>query len=343
MSDASKEARGQGFQIRVAATARGPSTFCTLHPAVRSAVFCTLRPAVSVMLACMALLLAVPQPPTARSLLPAAKARDVVTSSGEPTFDRVIYINLARSVARQRAIEAELRKANLRGRAAQRWEANDGRRFSRSELDAFNKSVDSYDSIHAFDERSFRGTVGCRTSHTDVMAHLLSTGKAGERYLVLEDDVELPRDFEPIAHQIVSDAPADWDVLRLGCRLARADASYLEWVPGAKPPTLRGALHTHAQYQECLDRNGALPPSQRRECWHCGGAHAIVYRHERLARVMAGMGRNSELDCALSMPSAYSLRPYCVVTSLVRIRANASEDRTVGEGEGEGDAMRPPS
>jgi hypothetical protein len=121
------------------------------------------------------------------------------------------------------------------------------------------------------------GLTGDRVSHVSLLRHLQSIGKAGKRYLVLEDDVEFPAVHE--LDQVVRQrAPADWDVLRFSC-WGRA-FTY--------PPMLKSVSPSGNVFKVSIEAMTTCLREEKREadggrrCWFCGGAHATLYRYEAL-------------------------------------------------------------
>jgi len=275
-------------------------------------------------------------------LLAAVPAVDSVTSAtpllptNAPLFHRVLFLSLEGATERHEHMRRTLREAHL---SAQWWNASvvqDGRAAVEQNAEL---AFMSHLAQMPVDSRDFRNTLGCRLSHQAIMSHLIRTGGPGERYLVLEDDVDLPSGFgEHAAHAVLAAAPPGWDVLRLGCRLTPSDTTrplseLLDDVAagGFCPACITNVtsslstanfdvlrLQDHPHSKSC-------DPSASPHCSYVpGGTHAIVYNWESLPRVLAGLGHRLNIDVAMSMPADASLASYCLQVPGVGVATLAS-------------------
>jgi GR25 family glycosyltransferase involved in LPS biosynthesis len=61
----------------------------------------------------------------------------------------------------------------------------------------------------------YRGAIGCFLAHRGLMRHIAEHSQKGEGTLILEDDVNVPKDFQERLQNIISELPANWDILYL--------------------------------------------------------------------------------------------------------------------------------
>jgi GR25 family glycosyltransferase involved in LPS biosynthesis len=243
-----------------------------------------------------------------------------------PAFDRVVYINLQRSVVRRKCATEMLTRANLSA-GFERWNATDGNTFSKADLEGALTNLTGGSKEERLDEHWERGTLGCRTSHLSVLQDLLDKGKPGERYLVLEDDAVLPKNMEPHAHQLLATAPDGWDVLKLNC-FAMDDTSYLDktvvqnltslWTLATSSRTIDAVFRTKMpgtssdikkDYKDCWHRK---MHEKGKECQICGGNHAVVYKWDSLDKLLKHVGSDFNVDCAVAQPFSRGINVFCV-------------------------------
>ena len=234
------------------------------------------------------------------------------SSRGARAFHSVYYINLDGATERRAHMEKTLDDAGLQ--SAKRFAAINGSLIPEDAVESARRQY--YPTVS--DERTFRNTLGCRQSHTDLMRHLADTGHPGEVYLVLEDDMTLPANFSSLTEHILSAAPPGWDVLRLSCRLKPASAtdrfceSCMQEVNGGAAASDGVVdqvvkLHDDPGASTC---DVAAHPSCR---FVAGGAHLVIHRYESLPKVIAGLHPNRiNIDGALSMPADPQLNSYCL-------------------------------
>lgn len=270
-----------------------------------------------------------------RALLPQAQPHVHAASELDgPLFDRIVYINLERSVSRRICMEQYMEEANLQTQA-ERWNATDGSRFELGQLMSRAAELQGGAPEERNDTRWLRGTMACRSSHLDVLNELLRSGKTGERYLVLEDDVSLPLSFQTTARGVLKTAPEGWDVLKLGCFDVDStvlDSAYYDVVENTSAPfpVIRTFNATDSETAACHERE-TQPGAPH--CYVCGGNHAVIYRHESLAKLLAGLANHIHIDCAMSMARDPSLQVYCVQVSTVRQWTTQNQSVRSGDAE----------
>ena len=68
-----------------------------------------------------------------------------------------------------------------------------------------------------------RGAIGCFLSHYYIMKKLAESSRY-DAFLMLEDDILLPRDFYKRLTNVLQEAPPEWDIILLGYHRVRGDA-----------------------------------------------------------------------------------------------------------------------
>ena len=234
-------------------------------------------------------------------------------SEARRAFTSVHYINGDAATDRRVYMERLMARTGL---SAQRYPAVNGSlMLAKTALAGRHQFHVTEDTMS---EHTYRNTLGCRMSHMQLWRHLAATGRPGERYLIFEDDVALPRNFSALVHGIMAAAPPGWDVLRLACRLETADATdhfcpgCMAEVPGAANAS-DGVVDSVIKMHD--DPNAQMcDVSTYPSCGYVsGGTHAAIYNFESLPRVMAGINaRRINIDTAISMPSDPHLNSYCL-------------------------------
>lgn len=112
----------------------------------------------------------------------------------------ITVINLDRDVARMAHMRAELMRAGLKSD-----------RFAALRGDQLSPWLAPY--FSGAPPLSL-GEIGCYASHLEIMRRI-ATGEVAAPALVLEDDVELARDFVTQINAALAEAPAAWDIIRL--------------------------------------------------------------------------------------------------------------------------------
>eukprot|EP00667_Euglena_gracilis_P023387 EG_transcript_26409 len=182
-----------------------------------------------------------------------------------------LFINLNRSTLRRRHMEQQFRAARLPA----------------TRLPATVVSVDSMDVTlglrgtrgyprkkNNFTRRQYAATLGCRRSHTAAVAQLLAHGQPGTWHMVFEDDVVFPPTLFREAAYFMQQVPDDWDVVRFDCvGVPRSHPSYYNVIAP-------GVYRVHWG-NGCVEK-----PKTKLRCWLCGGAFAVVYRHDSLPTVL---------------------------------------------------------
>ena len=246
------------------------------------------------------------------TLLPcvaASRSRSAKGGAARPlALAKVLYINLDKSEVRRAHMIRMLTAAKLSA-PFERWSATAGSSLSDDVLQAAHKKF--VRAPHQTYE-TWRNTIGCRTSHLNLVSDLLEHGKGNEVYLVLEDDAHLRANFGEKLDALIAAAPHDWHVLRFAC-----------WgLHGIRHPSYRDATSNEASHLgvrvlRMLKRDGPEANSSycasRNFCAYCGGAHAVIYRHEHLKKVLLSARRYRGYDCALGTPQD-GLISYCLQT-----------------------------
>lgn len=146
-------------------------------------------------------------------------ARAFLTSRRPHVWD-IWVINMQKDTDRWKSIQADTARI---GGMVHRWEATNGKNLSQAEMVAegvgyaMTRSGDG----HKEDENlRNRGTVGCWLSHKRLLQHLAEKPVAEYAgHLIVEDDVEIPRDFLEIHdawHKVYRNIPTDWDMVYFG-------------------------------------------------------------------------------------------------------------------------------
>lgn len=278
-------------------------------------------------------------PPAARvrfaSRAPASTVFATAAATAPPAFDRVYYINAADQAERREYTEEMLSAAALASPIVRRWNASVPSDADVAAVTASGK-FDGTDWPY-LDAHAQIGTLGCLTSHKSLLRHLIRTGRDGETYLVLEDDARLPAQFEQTAREILAQyAPTDWDVLRLGCRLLLANGDITgrnyrdrlcpdRWCPNCPQcvTELNAAANTTREEREAMTRVWQLRNASEYiatcdrtanpRCHYVdGGTAVVIYRYEKLRKVLDGLGPAVNYDVALSMAADPNLASYCI-------------------------------
>lgn len=90
------------------------------------------------------------------------------------------------------------------------------------------------------------GEIGCYASHLS-LCRLIVAGEIAAPALILEDDVELPRDFVALLHALMAALPPDWDIVRLS-----NDTKHV-----ARPIQALTAQHSLVRYSNIPGSTGA--------------------------------------------------------------------------------------
>eukprot|EP00667_Euglena_gracilis_P015998 EG_transcript_16683 len=217
------------------------------------------------------------------------------------------YINLNRSILRRRHMQRQFRAARI---PATRWPGTVVPLDSKDVTLGMQDTPGYPRTKNNFTRRQYAATLGVRRSHTAVVAHLLANGEPGTWHMVFEDDVTFPGWLFKDALQIMRHVPGNWDVIRFDCE---------------------GVLHSHPSFFDIVvpgiyrvhwgDVNGCAG-SSKLHCWLCGGAFAVLYRHDSLHTVLQAIDYyvdNIDYDCLLSRAGRPRgpLYSYCIQLGLV--------------------------
>jgi GR25 family glycosyltransferase involved in LPS biosynthesis len=146
-----------------------------------------------------------------------------------------------------------------------------------------------------------RGEIGCIASHVVLLKHILSTGRPGEVYMLAEDDYVPAPDFAQRLPRALATLPRDWDVLRLDCWA-------MEGGVGIKRlPQISAGLYWNS-IPGCSIKDSE--PTGRKECYFCGGTHAVLFSYEKVQRLIdLWTGQDGPLypmDCMMTRPDLKS-------------------------------------
>lgn len=154
-----------------------------------------------------------------------------------------------------------------------------------------------------------RGEIGCIASHVTLLRHILATGRAGEVYMIAEDDYVPSLSFVQRLPEALRLLPSNWDALRLDCWQQKGET--IHRMPQLDPGLFWTAPPT------CGPQDGA--PGGRPECHFCGGTHAVLVPFERAHRLLelwtGQYGSLFALDCMMARPD---FNFYCLQWNLYR-------------------------
>ncbi|VBB17727.1 glycosyltransferase family 25 [Yasminevirus sp. GU-2018] len=132
-------------------------------------------------------------------------------------FDRIFYINLDRRPERDSNVKAQLKNAGLL-QIAERVSAVDG---SKLDLDMVKPIItkkgvdDALGQTNAFGISLTRGAIGCAMSHRSIWIRIRDDPEV-KSALILEDDIDIDRDFIRKFNKYRRFVPLNYDVLFLG-------------------------------------------------------------------------------------------------------------------------------
>lgn len=170
------------------------------------------------------------------------------------------------------------------------------------------------------------GALGCRNSHVQLLKHLYehaALDSSSPSYaLVLEDDVRIHPEFWATWPKIIAGVPNDWDVIRFSCKV------------GPNVHNYQGRIGTLITQKP---KPTYLVDYRSRKVSTPGGTHAILYRRDRIRRVLDYLTTTQRqllpIDGALS-DSRRQINSYCVqVKRLVHLDAQAHATSSIrGDG-----------
>ncbi|CAK9057415.1 Uncharacterized protein SCF082_LOCUS30833 [Durusdinium trenchii] len=142
--------------------------------------------------------------------------REISLHALEPTQLLAYYINTDREEERRKHMEAQGRSAKLpllRFKAIDRERINTGE-FDDKYIKKQNLSSELRDPTRHNDHVA-NATVACYVSHSELLESLLRQLQPHQIGLVLEDDVEIPHNWEELIQTSLSCAPSDWALLKV--------------------------------------------------------------------------------------------------------------------------------
>eukprot|EP00667_Euglena_gracilis_P023677 EG_transcript_26853 len=217
-----------------------------------------------------------------------------------------MYINMNHSVLRRRHMKRQLRAARI---PATRWP---GISVSADNADVVlgMRGTPGYPATKLnFSPRQYANTLGCRRSHMSAVAHWLAYGAPGSWHMIFEDDIAVPGNLFRAALPLLRQVPDGWDVIRFDCvEIPYTDPSFLDAVAP-------GVYRVHwGGFNSC---NTSL------NCWFCGGAHTVMYRHDSLPVVLTAFRDYNAVDLNFDCTLSHTGRPhgplhsYCIQLGLV--------------------------
>eukprot|EP00667_Euglena_gracilis_P017203 EG_transcript_18094 len=227
-----------------------------------------------------------------------------------------LYINLNSSVLRRRHMQRQFRAARV---PATRWPGTVVPVDS-EEVTLGMRGTRGYPRPKKnFTRRRYAGTLGCRRSHTAAVAHMLATGRPGMWHMLFEDDILFPPTLFGEALRLMRQVPDNWDVVRFDCEgMLRTHKSLYDVVAP-------GVYRVHSgDGRDCANRH--------LRCWMCGGAYAVVYRHEALPAVLRAIQTYADYidyDCLLTAAGQPHgpLHSYCIQLGLINPWGSFPSDR----------------
>lgn len=127
----------------------------------------------------------------------------------------VFYINLDRSPDRRKLLEVELKREGIE---AERFSAIDGKKVSLKKIQEYKKHRWMVDQRWGkIPKTRHLGRLGIHLSHIHIIKRFqLNQDYQDKEYLlILEDDIQLARNFKTLFNEAVRLAPKDWEILFL--------------------------------------------------------------------------------------------------------------------------------
>ena len=226
------------------------------------------------------------------------------------TVTKAFYINFKKSTQRRLHMEKELSPFSF---PIRRWEALVP---TESEIRMLRLQLlhPSKGKLKGF----LNGMLGVRKTNIRLLHYLYREGRAGDLFLVFEDDVIISPYFEKLLPCVLQAVPQNWDTIRFDCVEGCQSMSNLGY-PSMGRNVFR-AIHntTLEEGPECYcDGNMDMVSG----CWFCGGGFATLHRHDSLSKVIALWESYpiDDHDCELTTDR---LENYCVNWDLVHYTNN---------------------
>jgi hypothetical protein len=233
------------------------------------------------------------------------KNRKVESTSSRRKIDHVYYSNLKKNKIRRQSMDFWMNNDPLLAASHKRINATIG-----------DPSIDQCVPTKN-DPKRCRGLAGITRTLLGILDDENTTGLS----LVLEDDYVITDPGLQRMEASLQLVPDDWDLIRFDC--LQTEQVHLQWV---NPFVVNTS--TMKVKSEC-DRS--VP---NHKCWFCGGAFAMLWREESIAKLRAMWGRTpyDDVDCIVARTS--SIRSYCVnvgVGDMFVIDSEVSDIPKVGD------------
>jgi len=253
-------------------------------------------------------------PANASSLLRSSADASAAANASAPNFrlGSAWYINLDDWTGRRAEMETAYRRTGLR---YMRFPAvrptlgsldPGGQWNTLYEHFQAQRKPELYDPVMA---GKIRGEIGCIASHLQLLKHIKATGRAGEVYLLAEDDYAPTADFKTKLPTVLQHLPPDWDTVRFDCWEGTGPSGFIQRLD--RFPQVKQGLYLN-NVQGCSTED-ARPITGRPECQFCGGTHAVLVSYEKIDKMMqlwSGVkGPLFALDCMLTRPD---FKNYCL-------------------------------
>tara|TARA_B100001093_G_C26774895_1_gene991884 strand:+ start:596 stop:1483 length:888 start_codon:yes stop_codon:yes gene_type:complete len=129
-------------------------------------------------------------------------------------FDKVYVINMKKDISRMSKLKKQAKKSNLN---LVRYEAVNGRKLDLEDLIKNNIvkiNKYSFPNHNKNGRDSLMGSIGCALSHKNIWKKLVKS--KDNNYLILEDDVIIPKNFQSKFDKITNQIKGDWDIIFCG-------------------------------------------------------------------------------------------------------------------------------
>lgn len=210
--------------------------------------------------------------------------RNIKTELNSPlnTFvDKIYCINLDRRTDRWESVQKEFKKHGVN---ATRWSAVDG-----------NTVIDNHHMKHVdMPAPKNKGAVGCLRSHRAVLQDAIDNKY--KKICIFEDDVILTSNFNEALENYLKNAPADWDMLYLGCH----------W-HGLNPPKRIGNSNIH-------------------DLEKCFGIFGVIMKDTMISKLLhASSAENKPMDDYICFDVHPFVKKYVTIPFLIKVAPDFSD------------------
>ncbi len=220
-------------------------------------------------------------------------------------FNKVFVINLDKDNNRLKSIVEQCNNSNLN---CQKIKAINGRYVNIDEIKKkgiLTMNEDSFFNHNKHGRDSLKGSIGCALSHRKTWKRI-SKMEDGN-YLILEDDVVLPTNFNFHIEQLWSRIPKKWDIIFLG---------------GVR------------RYGKLEDLNILKAVKTSTNFWNNCGLYAYIIRPQSAKKMVSLCTPiNNYIDIQLNRHYD-KLNAYYIVPSLVKHNFDVKSTRNIGDGDG---------